>query len=61
MKTNDIVVFSRRIARELIKSRKFELVDIRANTHDNSKTVYYFARTKQLEMYLEVVHDIKVD
>lgn len=57
---NSITIFSARVARDLIQSKRFELMDISADKNIKIKTVFYFADTVELRKYLEENHNIKI-
>lgn len=55
----DIVIFSARVARDLIQKR-FNLIDIKPDRKCKIKTIFYFENTKELRNYLSVNHNIKI-
>lgn len=55
----DIVIFSAKVARDLIKS-DYKLNDIRPDRNIKIKTVFYFENTKQLKDYLKEKHNIEI-
>ena len=57
---NSITIFSARIARELIQSKKFELLDISPDKKVKIKTVFYFENTPELRKYLKEKHNIEI-
>lgn len=54
-----IVIFSARVARDLIQKR-FELLDIRPDKSIPIKTVFYFQNTKEVREYLKQHHGIEI-
>ncbi len=56
---NSIVIFSARIARDLIKN-KFMVVDIKPNKNDRKSTVFYFGCSDEIKDHLKTVHNIIV-
>ena len=57
---NSITIFSARVARDLIQSKKFELLDISADKKVKIKTVFYFDDTPELREYLKEKHSIEI-
>lgn len=49
----DIVIFNGRIAKQLIRTKKFELVDISNDKNNRDKTVFFFENTEELKEYLK--------
>lgn len=55
----NIIIFSQRIARDLIQ-KDFNIVDIQPNAKNKDRTVFYFANTKELREYLKENHNIEI-
>lgn len=47
-----IVIKSSTTARALIKSRKFELIDVKPHKNNKDRTVFVFLRTDELMRYI---------
>lgn len=56
---NNIIIFSPRIARNLIQ-KGFRVVDIKPDKNIRIKTIFFFENTKELKEYLSEKHDIKI-
>ena len=56
---NSIVIFSARVAKDLIK-HDFKIIDINPDNDCKIKTVFYFEDTEKLREYLKLIHDINV-
>lgn len=56
-----IFIFSGRIARDLIQSKKYNLIDITVNQRDKKRTVFIFEKTEELIEYLAKRHNIEVE
>jgi hypothetical protein len=57
---NAIVIFSAKVAKDLIK-KKYKLLDISSAKENKLKTIFYFANNEDLRKYLEMKHNIKID
>lgn len=56
---NNIIIFSPRIARDLIQ-KGFRVVDIKPDKNIRIKTIFFFENIKELKEYLSEKHDIKI-
>ena len=56
----DIVIFNGRIAKQLIRTKRFELNDITADKNNKDKTVFFFADTTDLRKYLKEEFNIEI-
>ena len=56
----DIVIFNGRIAKQLIRTKRFELNDITADKNNKDKTVFFFADTIELREHLKEVFNIEI-
>lgn len=54
----DIEIYNAKVVKSLLK-HGFHIVDIRPNPQDNRRTVFLFADTEEIRIYLEKEHDIK--
>lgn len=57
---NSIAIFSARVAKDLIRSRRFKLIDISADKKIKIKTVFYFEDTEDLREYLKDNFNIEI-
>ena len=61
MKTKkNIIIFSTRIARDLIQ-KGFVINDIQPNIKNKDRTVFYFSNTKEIREYLKEKHNIYIE
>lgn len=56
-----IFIFSGRIARDLIQSKKYNLIDITVNQKDKKRTVFIFEKSEELIKYLKERYNIEVE
>ena len=53
------MIFSAGVAKDLIR-HGFRVVDIRPNTKEPARTVFYFEYTDKASQYLKLMHDIDI-
>ena len=56
---NSIVIFSARIAKDLIR-HDFKIIDINPDNDCKIKTIFYFEDTEKLREYLKDEHNIVI-
>ncbi|WP_313232340.1 hypothetical protein [Tissierella praeacuta] len=56
-----ITIYSARIAKQIIETRKFNLVSISADKAIKIKTIFYFENTLELREYLKKNFDIEIE